>query len=111
MTFCNARIKCKEVGLATPSSSALFEDFQNWQGVWTHPLALKKQKQNIDEPVTSDEEENSADDDSEDETSDESDGDSETNSDNDSMYLFIYTDIFFAFILLTIFLSYPSKNK
>lgn len=88
MTYCNARIKCKEAGLSAPSSSALFQDFHNLQEVWTHPLALKEQRAKMDESVTSDGEQSEDDEgDShfEDDTSKISNGDSETDADIDSM--------------------------
>lgn len=105
MTHCNARIKCKQADLAASSSSALFEDLHNLQGILTHPLALKEHKANIDEPMTSDDDENSDGDHSEDDTSDNSDDDSATNSDNECMYFVIHTDVFLLSFSLLFFYS------
>lgn len=48
----------KDAGLHPPSSSDLFKDFHNLQGVWTHPLMLdmKKNHQKAESESESDDE-------------------------------------------------------
>lgn len=62
MTFCNARSKCTEAGVSALSSSALFEDFQQLQAIWTHPFVLK-QKAKANECAKRDSDDDCSDDD------------------------------------------------
>lgn len=84
MTYCNARVKCKEAGLAVPSSSALFKDFQNIQAICAHPMALWEKKTEV-RASGMDDEDVSSNGQSEDSSSDSSVDDSETDSDVASM--------------------------
>lgn len=79
MTFCNARTKCTEAGVSAPSSSALFEDFQQLQAIWTHPFVLKR-KSEVGECTTHNSDDDLSDDDHSDDASKCSHSDSETDS-------------------------------
>lgn len=57
MTFCNARTKCTKAGVTPPSSSALFEDYQQLQAIWTHPFVLKLKTKADKRVATSDSDE------------------------------------------------------
>lgn len=90
MTFCNARSRCTEAGVSASSSSALFEDFQQLQAIWTHPFVLK-QKTKTHECTKRDFDDDCSDDHSAD-ASECSNSDSETNSEENGKQLL---DFFF----------------
>lgn len=79
MTFCNARSKSAAAGVSASSSSALFEDFQQLQAIWTHPFVLK-QKTKADSDTTLDSDNDLSEDDHSDDASKCSNSDSETDS-------------------------------
>lgn len=48
--------KSKEKGVSSPNQAALFKDFHNLHGVWTHPWVLEQKPKDTESVDTDDEE-------------------------------------------------------